>query len=226
MAYAPSVQWRLLADVPEEDVRLLLSVARRRTFARGEVVFHEHDLGDSLHLIVSGHFAITTTTPLGDKVWLAVRGPGDNFGEMAMTRPEARRTATVTALERSETFAVYKPEFERLRAQHRAVDTVLISLLVQTVQNLNARLLEALYLSTEQRLLRRLCDLAEAYRAADEEIVIPLTQEELAEFVGATRATVNQLLRDEQEQGTVELARGQTRIRDLAELERRARRPR
>lgn len=223
MAYAPLVQWRLLADVPEDDVRLLLSVARRRKFARGEVVFHEDDPGDSLHLIAAGHFSITTMTPLGDRVWLAVRGPGDTFGEMALTRPAARRTATVTALEKAETFAVYGPEFERLRVQHRAIDAVLISMLAQTVENLNARLLEALYLSTEQRLLRRLCELADAY-ASDGEIVIPLTQEEVAEFVGATRATVNQLLREEQERGTVELARGQTRIRDLDELSRRARR--
>lgn len=224
MAYARLVQWRLLADVPEEDVRLLLSVARRRTFGRGEVVFHQDDPGDSLHLIASGHFAITTMTPLGDRVWLAVRGPGDTFGEIAMTRAESRRTATVAAIEASETFAVYKPEFERLRAQHRAVDAVLISMLVQTVENLNARLLEALYQSTEQRLLRRLCELADAYTAADGEVVIPLTQEEVSEFVGATRATVNQLLREEQERGTVELARGQTRIRNLAELRRRAQR--
>jgi CRP-like cAMP-binding protein len=218
------MEWRLLADVPPEDVRLLLSVARRRTFDRGEVVFHEHDPGDSLHLIASGHFAIATATPLGDRVWLAVRRPGDSFGEMAMIRPQARRTATVTALEPSETFAVYTAEFERLRTQHRNIERVLIAMLAQTVEDLNARLLEALYLSTDQRLLRRLCELAEVYATADGEIVIPLTQEELAECVGATRATVNQLLRDEQERGTIELARGRTLIRDLDELLRRVRR--
>src|SRR5690242_12208396 len=100
------MQWRLLADVPDEDVRLLLSVARRRRFDRGEVVFHEDDPADSLHLIATGHFAIAKMTPLGDRVWLAVRGPGSSFGEMAVTRSDARRSATVTALERSETFAV------------------------------------------------------------------------------------------------------------------------
>lgn len=212
------MEWRLLADVPPEDVRLLLSVARRRKFSRGEVVFHEGDPADSLHLVVSGHFAIATTTPLGDRVWLAVRGPGESFGEMAAVRSDARRSATVTSLEQSETFAVYAPEFERLRAQHREIDTVLISLLARTVEDLNARLLEALYLPTEQRLLRRLRELADVYGD-----VIPLTQEELAECVGATRATVNQLLREEQERGTIELARGRTEIRDRDELARRVR---
>jgi CRP/FNR family transcriptional regulator, cyclic AMP receptor protein len=212
------MEWRLLADVPPEDARLLLSVARRRRFERGEIVFHEHDPGDSLHLIASGHFAIATTTPLGDRVWLGVRGPGDSFGELAVTGAAVRRSATVTALEPSETFAVYTAEFERLRAQHPEVDEVLISILVRIVEDLTARLLEALYLPAEQRLLRRLCELAEVY-----DDVIPLTQEELAECVGATRATVNQLLRDEQERGTIELARSRTRIRDLDELRRRIR---
>lgn len=211
------MHWRLLADVPDEDVRLLLSVARRRTFDRGEVVFHEEDPADSLHLIATGHFAVARTTPVGDRVWLAVRGPGESFGEMAAVRSDARRAATVTALERSETFAVYRPEFERLRTQHREIDAVLIAMLAQTVEDLNARLLEALYLSAERRLLRRLCELADVYGD-----VIPLTQEELAECVGATRATVNQLLREEQERGTVELARGRTEIRDLDEVRRRA----
>ena len=135
-----------------------------------------------------------------------------------MAEPTARRSATVTALEQSETFAVYTEEFERLRAHHRQVDAMLISLLSQTVADLNARLLEALYLSTEQRLLHRLCELADVYGD-----VVPLTQEELAECVGATRATVNQLLRAEQERGTIQLARGRTQILDLDGLRRRVR---
>lgn len=218
------MQWHLLADVPEEDVRLLLSVARRRTFDRGEVVFHQDDPGDALHLIVSGRFSIKVTTPVGDSVWLAVRGPGGNFGEMAFVAHEGRRSATVAALERAETFAVRKDEFDRLRREHRQIDGVLIALLAGAVRSLNERLLEALYLPVELRLLRRLCELAGTYPAHGGDVVIPLTQEELAEFTGTTRATVNQLLREEQQRGTIELRRGQTRIVDLEALARRARR--
>ena len=50
------MRWRLLSDVPDDDVRMLLSVARRRRLQRGEVVFRRDDPGDSLHLIVSGGF--------------------------------------------------------------------------------------------------------------------------------------------------------------------------
>ena len=64
----------LLADVPAKDVRELLRVARRRTFSRGEVVFHRDDPGDSMHLIRKGRFALRIMTPLGDTVTLAIRG--------------------------------------------------------------------------------------------------------------------------------------------------------
>ena len=50
------MEWPLLVDLPPEDVRRMLSIARRRTFARGEVVFHRDDPADSLHLVVRGRF--------------------------------------------------------------------------------------------------------------------------------------------------------------------------
>jgi CRP-like cAMP-binding protein len=217
------VRWRLLSDVPNEDVRLLISVARRRRFERGEVVFHRDDPGDSLHLIVSGRFAIRVMTPLGDMVWIAVRGPGENFGEMALVEDEARRSATVSALEDAETFAVRKPEFDQLRERHPSVNRVVTAFLAGEVRMLDERLLEALYLPTERRLLRRLRELSEIYRTSDGLAVIPLTQEELAEFAGAARATVNRVLREEQARGTIELQRGKTRVLDPEALARRAR---
>jgi len=216
------MRWRLLSDVPAEDVRRLLSVARRRRFQRGEVVFHREDPGESLHLIVSGRFAIRVMTPLGETVWLAVRGPSESFGEMTLIESDSRRSATVSALEAAETFAVRKPEFDGLRERYPSIDRVLIALLAGEVRMLNERLLEALYLTAERRLLRRLHELSEVYRRPDGSVVIPLTQEELAEFAGAARATVNRVLREEQARGTLELHRGRTRVLDPDELSRRA----
>lgn len=217
------MRWRLLSDVPDEDVRMLLSVARRRRFERGEVVFHRDDPGDSLHLIVSGRFAVRVMTPLGDMVWIAVRGPGEQFGEMALVEDEARRSATVSALADAETFAVRKLEFDRLRERHPGIDRVLIAFLAGEVRMLDERLLEALYLPAERRLLRRLRELSEVYGQPDGSALIPLTQEELAEFAGTARATVNRVLRQEQARGTLELQRGKTRILKPEELARRAR---
>ena len=88
---------------------------------------------------------------------------------------------------------------------------------------LNERLLEALYVPVERRVLRRLVELAELYPGSDGVPVITLTQEALAELSGAARPTVNQVLREEEKRGTIELARGKTRILDVEELRRRAR---
>ena len=145
------MRWRLVEGVPEEDVRRLISVARRRTFGRGEVVFHREDPADSLHLVQKGRFAIRIMTPLGETATIAVRGPGDSFGEMALVDDSARRSATVAALEDAETLAVYQAEFHRLRKEHPQVDRVLIAFLAAEVRRQNELLLEALYIPVERR---------------------------------------------------------------------------
>jgi CRP/FNR family cyclic AMP-dependent transcriptional regulator len=221
--YAMAVEWRLLAGVPPEDVRALLQIARRRRFQRNEVVFHRDDPGDALHLIHTGRFSIRVMTPMGDVATIAVRGPGDSFGEMALIAEEPWRSATVTALEDGETFAVARSEFARVRKQHPAVNELLFRFLVNEVRVLNERLLEALYLPVDKRVLRRLLELAAMYPSGDGRPVIALTQEGIAEMAGATRSTVNQILREEERRGTIELLRGRTRVLDFAALERRAR---
>jgi CRP/FNR family transcriptional regulator, cyclic AMP receptor protein len=217
------VEWRLLAGVPAEDVRLLLQIARRRRFARNEIVFHRDDPGDSLHLIAKGRFAIRVMTPLGDTATIAIRGPGDSFGEMTLVEEGARRSASVAAVEAAETFAIYRAEFDRLRREHPQVDQVVIRFLANEVRLLNERLLEALYVPVERRVLRRLDELVRVYPDRDGRIAIPLTQEVLAELAGTSRATVNKVLNDEQQRGTVKVERGKTIIVDTDALAKRAR---
>jgi CRP-like cAMP-binding protein len=212
------VEWRLLEGVPGEEVRRLLSVARRRTFRKGEVVFHRGDPADSLHLISKGRFKVQVMTPLGDQATIAIRGPGDSFGEMAVVGEGAKRSATVEALEAGETFCVIESEFARLRREHEGVNQLLIDFLANEVRMLNERLLEALYVPADRRIVRRLAELAALYRGADGEAVIPLTQDELAELAGTSRPTVNQSLRGLQDKGLVELGRGKTVVRDVEAL--------
>jgi CRP-like cAMP-binding protein len=215
------VHWRLLQGVADADVQQLLAVARRRRFARNEVVFHRDDPGDSLHLVEKGRFAVRIISPLGDTVTVAVRGRGDSFGEMALVAESPRRTATVVALEQAETFAVYKDDFEQLRRDQPAVEQLLLAFLVSEVRMLNERLLEALYLPVERRVLRRLAELTAA--STEQEAEIPLTQEALAELAGTTRATINRVLRDEEKRGTIRLERGRTIVLDRDQITRRAR---
>lgn len=149
-------------------------------------------------------------TPLGEQATIAIRGPGDSFGEMAIVGAGAKRSATVEALEETETFCVLESEFARLRKQHPGVDQLLIDFLANEVRVLNERLLEALYVPVDKRVARRLTELARLYRASDDGIVIPLTQEELAGLAGTTRATINQILRELEGKGLIELQRGKT----------------
>jgi CRP/FNR family transcriptional regulator, cyclic AMP receptor protein len=217
------VEWPLFADVPAEDVRRLLSIARRRTFRKGEVVFHRDDLAESLLLVVRGRFAVRIATPLGDSALLDVLGPGDAFGELALLLPDSRRSATVEALEAGETRSVFRDDFSRLQAQYPGVKDVLLRLLAEQLARASDRIVEAHYVDAETRVRRRLCDLSERYATGEGAAVVPLTQEDLAGMAGTSRATVNRVLRDEERRGVLELARGRTIVRDLEQLRKRTR---
>lgn len=103
------------------------------------------------------------------------------------------------------------------------MDQLLIDFPANEVPMLNERLLEALYVPADLRVVRRLAELAALYGDGDGEAVIPLTQEELAGLAGTSRATVNQALRALQDRGVLELGRGKTTITDPAALAARVR---
>jgi CRP-like cAMP-binding protein len=220
-----TVEWRLFDGIPSDEVHEVLKVARRRTFHRGEVVVHQNDPADSLHLIVKGRFAVRVMTPLGEPATLAVCGPGDVFGEMALIGEQARRSATVEALEEAETLCVHELEFSRLRREQPVLNETVIRFLVNEVRVMNERLLEAYYVSAERRVLRRVLELSRLYAGGSDDGMaqIPLTQETLAGMAGTSRATVNAVLRDAQSRGLVELARGRVQVVDPVGLAKRAR---
>lgn len=214
------MEWKLFAGVPPEDVRRVLGIARRRTFKRSEVVVHEGDPADSLHLVVTGRFAVQRTTRVGEDALIAVHGPGDAFGELALVE-SAARAATVYALEPAETLCVHRIEFDELRAKHPSVDRMLVTLLANQVRRMDELLTEAYYDDAGKRLLRRLLELASVYDNGGGEVVIPLTQEQLASLAGASRATVSAVLSAERKRGTIALRRGATILLDRELLARR-----
>jgi CRP/FNR family transcriptional regulator, cyclic AMP receptor protein len=134
-----------------------------------------------------------------------------------------RRSATVSALEPAETFALDADEVEHLRTAFPGFDTILFAFLAAELRRQNDLLLEALYLPVDRRLRRRLVELARVYGGEQGEVEIPLTQAELASMAGTSRATANQILRAEQEAGTLRLGRGHLLVLDRAALARRAR---
>lgn len=218
------MRWAIFDGVPEAEIQRVLSIARRRTFARGEVVFHRDDPADTVHLIERGRFAVRVRTAVGDSAILTILGPGDLFGEIALFGPEQRRTATVESLEAGETRSILRDDLEALRRSHPGVSDVLIAILVAEVRRLSQHLMEALYVPSDKRVLRRLVELSAVYGTGDGgEVAIPLKQEDLAGLAGTSRATVNRVLRDEEARGTVRLSRGRVTVTDAAALERRGR---
>jgi CRP-like cAMP-binding protein len=216
------MEWRVLADVPPEHVRDMLSIARRRTFGRDEVVFHHGDPAESLHLVAKGRFAACILTPRGQSAIVAIHGPGEAFGELALLPPGTRRSATVYALEPGETFSVLREEFFRFADRHPGVKDVLLALLAEHIRRSNERIMVAHYLDAEMRVRWALLRLLEVY-GTETEAVIPLIQEQLAEFAGTARTTVNRVLREEEDRGTLALERGRVRVIDGEALGRRVR---
>ncbi len=216
------MEWPLLASLDAEERQEFLSLARRRTFARGEVVFHRDDPADTFHLIARGRFAVRIVTPLGDTATLAVFSPGQSFGEVALLTERGRRSATVQALEAAETRCLHQDDFLTLQQRHpRAVD-VLVRALAERVERLSAQLVEALYVPADRRVLRRIAELSELYvDGADRPTEIPLTQEDIAGLAGTSRATVNRVLREAEHRGHVRLRRGRTIVLDVEALARR-----
>ncbi len=218
------MEWPLLAPLSPDQRAQLLNSARPRRFAGEEVLVHEGDPADSVHLIGSGRLAVRVSTPGGEVVTLTILTPGDYFGELSLLRDKAarRRTATVVALEPAETLSLSAAAFHAVCDRHPKVERLVVSLLAERVEELSQRLLEALYVGVDRRVYRRLVDLAGIYGGLEASAMIPLRQDHLADLAGATRPTVNQVLQKLATQGVVALHRGRIEVLDVAALRRRA----
>jgi CRP/FNR family transcriptional regulator, cyclic AMP receptor protein len=216
------MDWPVLSSLPPQERRGLVAGLRRRSYHRDEVIFHQGDPADTLHLIATGHVSVRVTLPGGEFVVVVIFGPGDVFGEIALVGSPHARGGTVVALERCETLSLGRDEFDRLRTSYPGVDRFLVELLAARVERLNNQLLEALYVPAERRVLRRLLDLCELYTGDDQRIVIPVTQEMLASLAGTTRPTANQVLRRLAASDIVSISRSQIVVLDRQRLRQRA----
>lgn len=213
------MQFSILASLPDDARRTLLANARRRSFARGEVVVHEGDPADSLHLVASGRLAVRVSLASGHVATLRLLTPGDHFGELALLdRAVPRRSATVAALEPTETWSIASATFDALRADHPAVEALVVAALADRVDDLSRRLVEAMYEGLDRRVYGQLAYLCEVYDEGTSPVTIPLTQETLAELVGGTRPSVNGVLKRLQARGLVTLSRGRMTVPDPAAL--------
>ena len=218
------MEWPLLAPLPAEARAAVLSAARRRTFGRGEVLFHEGDPADALHLVTRGHLVVQVTTADGARATLNVLGPGSHVGELALLRGTGSepRSATVLALEGAETLSLRAAAFHELCQRYPEVNHILVDLLAHRVRELSERLVESTSVGLDRRVHRCLLRLADLFAAGTGPVVVPMTQDQLADLVGGTRPSVNQVLQRLQTQNVIRLGRGRVELLDRATLERKA----
>jgi CRP-like cAMP-binding protein len=217
------MEWALLESLSEADRRAVLTRCRRQRYSRNEVVFRQGEIGDSVHLLAKGTVAVRVATPSGDVATLDVLRPGEAFGEQALVGDDDRRSATIVALESTETMRLTRDEFVKLLVDQPNTGRLLVAMLDARLRATSQSLLEALYLSADTRVFRQLGRLAAIYSGVGSG-AIPVTQDDVATMAGTTRQTVNRIMRQAQDDGLLRLARGRVEIVDADGLAKRARR--
>jgi CRP-like cAMP-binding protein len=215
-------QTPLLASLPEPERERILRTSRTRRYRPAEVVYHEGDVGHSLHLVLSGHFAARLTTPHGHDVLFGVFRQGEFFGEGALLDWDMTRRVTVFALDAGETYALPRDEFRRLIREHPDVAEEVLVVLTRRITHCIHKVVESLHMPSRLRVVRRLLELADAYRVDGAPLQIPLAQAVVAGLAGTSRGTVNEVLRQEEARGTITLSRRCITIVDEPRLIRRA----
>lgn len=215
----------ILGSLSEADHRRVLASTTRRRFGRREVLFHEDDPGDTLHLIEKGRIVVRITTPVGDIATVDILGRGEAVGMFAVLGEGRRRAATVMTLEPTETLAISRVQFQSLLREHPAIQQFAVDVLCTEIRRLDSLLLEALFAPVEVRVIRRLQRLTLLYggEAGRGPVEIGLTQQDLGWLAGTSRATVNRVLRELEGTGTVKLSRNRIHVLDRAALAQRAR---
>jgi CRP-like cAMP-binding protein len=195
---------------------------RRRAFKRGEVIFHQGDPGAALHVIATGRVKVFVSSDEGDELLLAVLGPSEFVGDLALIDGQPR-SASAMALEDTQTYVLDQRDFFPFLTQHPQAAIALAVILASRLRRTDERLAEAAFLDLPRRLARQLLALAEAGEMNGHPArarAIALTQRELAEMVGASRQRVNQTLGQWEGQGILRRERGRILLQDAARLRR------
>lgn len=211
----------LFAHVDEAGLRTIASQMRRRRFRRGEVIFHQGDIGDSLQVVVTGSVKIVLPSHEGEEAIIASLHEGDFFGELALL-DGAPRSTTAAAVEPTETLALPREPFLGLLAEDPRIVRALLQTLAEELRRLTGHVEELHFLDLAGRLSIRLVRLArEAHPDATGRVELdwPYTQSDLAAMIGGTRQSVNKLLSGLVDDGILTIERDTLTINDLSQLE-------
>lgn len=220
----------ILAQVPlfaSLDAPYLAELAGRlvgRNYRRGETIFHKDDPGSSLYIIKEGQVKITSASPEGEEVILDILTDSDFFGELSLLDGRAR-SASAMAMESTRALTLDRRDLLDFVGRHPEPVGDILAALSERLRRTDLLLEDAVFLDLPRRLAKRLLDLGERHGLETDkglQIELRLTQQELANFVGASRVAVNKLLGLLQDKGLVSIDKQHITILRPDELRKRA----
>jgi len=194
----------VFASLDEAELVRLASACGQRTFGRGELVFLRGDPGDCMYVVAAGAVAVSLSSAGGRDVLLAVLGPNQSFGELALV-DDGPRVATVTARTRSVLVVVPRRAAAEVMARQPTVVTALLVSLAALVRRLDEQACDAALLDLPRRVEKHLAALARRATAADGwvPVDVSLTQGDLARQIGGSRQQVNRVLMSLEAAGSI-----------------------
>lgn len=187
---------KLFHGLDQAQCRIIESRLQRRSYAAGVTLFHQDMPGGSLYLIEEGCVRVVILGRTGIEITINVLGPGDVFGELALLDKQPH-SATALTIEPCVVWLLARSDIEEFLLSYPQITHALLEILVERVRNVT-HLLEAMaFQDVQGRLAYRILFLAEHHGSRcpeGTEIVVPLTQAELATMVGASRESVNKAL--------------------------------
>lgn len=208
----------LFADLTPQELQHLADTSATRDLRRGDVLFHEDDAADTVYLVIEGRIAIAKRSIDGRESVVALMEPGDLFGEMQLFE-QLGRTAEARALEPSRVLAVGYGPIREIYTQRPELLWGVVALLAGRLRTMDVALADTVFLDVTGRTAKRLVEMS----AGADEFTLPVTQEELAAMVGASRERVNKAIASFVRLGWIEQSERRYRITDREQLERRAR---
>ena len=175
--------------------------------SKGSTLFKEGDAGDRLYVVVEGKLKLGTTSADGRENLLSILGPGEMFGELSLFDP-GPRTATATAVTDARLLSLSNDKVIGWVTQHPKVSLQLLGRLAQRLRRSNEVLADLVFSDVPGRVAKAIMDLGNRFGVQKDDglhVNHDLTQEELAQLVGASRETVNKALADFAGRGWVRL---------------------
>jgi CRP/FNR family transcriptional regulator/CRP/FNR family cyclic AMP-dependent transcriptional regulator len=213
----------IFASLSDDDIRELMSVAKRRTFRAGEVIFHRDDPGQVLYVIKEGKVKICLTSSDGQEISLVVFGKGEYFGELALL-DGFPRSADAIALERVECYTLQRSDFHNAIMKSPKIAIQVLEVLSKRLRNTDQHVEDLIFLDVYGRVAKKLLELAETHGTTVADgirIEVRLTQQELASMVGASRESVNKVMGYFTDKGFISTDKHRVTVHRLADLKRR-----